>query len=59
MNELSSCTYCENFEGEMILVNGNVQRYNFCPICGRPYTSDGIDLLERRRVSVPGEPEQS
>ncbi len=58
MNKLSSCTYCENFEGEMILVNGNVHHYNFCPICGRPYTSDGIDLLVRRTASALGEHER-
>lgn len=49
MEVLTPCTYCENFEGSVFEVgNGKTQRFNFCPVCGRPYTPEGAEMLTRR-----------
>ena len=51
MDQLNSCPYCKNFEGTGFKVDGTVQRYNFCPVCGRPYTPEGIEIFNRRMRS--------
>ena len=49
METLTPCAYCENFEGSVFKVkNGEMQRFNFCPVCGRPYTPEGTQMLLRR-----------
>ncbi|HEX2985478.1 MAG TPA: hypothetical protein VHO71_01540 [Caproiciproducens sp.] len=49
MEERTPCPYCENFEGSGFEVqNGNLEVFNFCPVCGRPYTPRGAELLDLR-----------
>lgn len=56
MDMLMSCTFCENFQGTMFdIEDGKAQRYNFCPMCGRPYTSEGKEILNRRAQLDPVE----
>lgn len=53
MSELTPCPYCENFEGSWFKVdNDQVERFNFCPVCGRPYTPQGAEMFQRRADSV-------
>lgn len=49
MEERTPCPYCENFEGSGFIAQGKLEVFNFCPVCGRPYTPKGAELLERRR----------
>lgn len=51
MDFTTSCTFCENFQGEMFEANGEVHRYNFCPACGRPFTPEGARMLCERQNS--------
>jgi len=47
--EQNPCPYCENFEGTGFKVeNGKVQRFNLCPVCGKPYTAEGAELFNQR-----------
>lgn len=48
MEERTPCAFCENFEGSGFMVQGKIQVYNFCPVCGRPYTPKGTEMLNRR-----------
>lgn len=49
MEERTSCPFCENFEGSGFTVQGKLQVFNFCPVCGRPYTPLGAEILNHRR----------
>lgn len=51
MEELKACPYCKDyesvgFEGK----DGNLQMFNFCPVCGSPLTTTGRKILAGRRV---------
>lgn len=49
MDDLTPCPYCENFEASgFVAQEGKVQVFNFCPVCGRPYTKEGRQMLIHR-----------
>lgn len=49
MEERTPCVYCENFQGSCFMAQGKLEVFNFCPMCGRPYTPKGAELLNERR----------
>lgn len=58
MEERTPCPYCENFEASGFIVQGEVKAFNFCPMCGRPYTPQGADMLNRRRKPESYRPDE-
>ncbi len=48
MEEKTPCPYCENFEAAGFMVQGKLQVFNFCPVCGRPYTHLSAEMLDGR-----------
>lgn len=49
MEERTPCAYCEYFEASCFMAQGKLQTFNFCPICGRPYTPEGAKMLNGRK----------
>lgn len=39
MEEKACCPFCENFEASCFMVQGKLQAFRFCPVCGRRYAS--------------------
>lgn len=48
MEERTPCAFCENFEASCFRAQGKIQAFNFCPVCGRPYTPEGAEMLSGR-----------
>lgn len=51
MDQTMPCPYCENFEGTCFTAQGKVQAFQFCPICGRPYTRNGAEQRSGKKES--------
>ena len=50
MEKLKAFPYCEDYEGMVCEgKDGNVQMFNFCPICGNSLTTTGKKILAARR----------
>lgn len=49
MEERTPCPYCENFEASCFMAQGKLQAFNFCPVCGRPYTPEGANMQNGRK----------
>ena len=57
MEKLKACPYCEDYEGTACEgKDGNVQMFNFCPICGNPLTTTGRKILANRRAAPESKP---
>jgi len=57
MEKLKACPYCEGFEsGEFEDEDGKFQKFNFCPICGKPFNEAGKKILAARRAAPENEP---
>lgn len=52
MEELKPCPYCESFEsGDFEDEDGKFKKFNFCPICGKPFNEAGKKILAARRTA--------
>ena len=57
MEKLKACPYCEDYEGMACEgKDGNVQMFNFCPICGNPLTTTGRKILANRSAAPENKP---
>lgn len=50
MEKTTPCPYCENFEAAGFEVeSGEFQKYNYCPVCGRPYKQIEIEIINLQK----------